>query len=81
MSGHTGLLVIPLLLVFARPAFAQRHTGPGMVLVPNSSIDHPGEAGVRTHTAWSLRTLRGILAAPGWDVCTGVGSPNGKDGK
>jgi len=80
MSGHAGLLVIPFLLVFARPAFAQRSTGAGMVLVPNSS-EHPGDAGVRAHTAWSLRTLLGILAAPGWDVCTGVGSLNGKDGK
>lgn len=81
MSGHAGLLVIPFLLVFARLAFAQCSTGAGMVLVPNSSMEHSGDAGVRTHAAWSLRTLLGILAAPGWDVCTGVGSPNGKDGK
>jgi len=78
MSRRTGLLVIPF-LVFARPAFAQRHTGAGMILVPNSSIEHPGDAGVRAHTAWSLRSL--FLAAPGWDACTGVASPNGKDGK
>jgi len=80
MSRRTGLLVIPF-LVFARPALAQRHTGAGMILVPNSSIEHPGVAGARAHTARSLRTLRGFLAAPGWDACTAVASPNGKDGK
>lgn len=139
MILSTGLLVIPFLLVFARPAFSRRPTGAGTILPPNSSLEHPGDAGVRVPTnikafmpaegmpqggppfpgfffetstsvacpygpssLGELGTVygnrgkadifhditlgacgpyAGFLAAPGWDVCTGVGSPNGKDGK
>jgi len=80
MSRRTGLLVTPF-LVFARPAFAQSHTGAGMILAPIRVLSTPEAPGFAPILLGACGPYAGFLAAPGWDACTGVASPNGKDGK
>ena len=61
LRGLTGLLIVaPLVapLMLARPARAQGSSaqgpstvpGGGPIVIPESSIEHPGDVGVRAHT-------------------------------
>ena len=52
--GPLAVAAALFLLGFAMPAGAQNSPRNGRVIVPNSSVEHPGDAGVRAHTNFSI---------------------------
>lgn len=63
LIGSTALAAAVVLLSFAMPALAQDSNSPatGKIIVPASSIEHPGDAGVRFHTNYEIFVPAGGL--------------------